>query len=78
MYTGESFNEIRPDQRSPQDSYNILNLRAGIGKGNWGVDAFVNNATDEVADIYVSARPYEPSTTTNRPLSYGLKYWNRF
>ena len=77
-FTGDSFNEIRPDVRAPQDSYTILNLRAGIARGKWGVDAFVNNVTDEVADIYVSARPYEPSTTTNRPLSYGLKYWRRF
>ncbi len=78
MYTDGSFNEIRPSARSPQDSYSLLNLRAGIRKGDWGIDAFVNNATDEVADIYVAPRPYEPSITTNRPRSYGLKYWKRF
>ena len=77
-YQGSSYNEIRPDQRTSQDSYGILNLRAGINQGKWGVDAYVNNVTDEVAQIYVSPRPYEPSTTTNRPLSYGLKYWVRF
>jgi outer membrane receptor protein involved in Fe transport len=77
-YTGSSFNEIRPDQRSPQDSYTLLNLRAGISKESWGIDAYINNATDEVADIYVSPRPYEPSTTTNRPRTLGLKYWSRF
>jgi outer membrane receptor protein involved in Fe transport len=77
-YVGSSFNEIRPDVRSPQSSYTILNLRAGISKGSWGIDAYINNATDEVAQIYVSPRPYEPSTTTNRPRSLGLKYWTRF
>jgi len=77
-FTGSSFNEIRPDVRTTQGSYNFLNLRAGIAKDSWGVDLFVNNATDEVAQIYVSPRPYEPSTTTNRPRSYGLKYWVRF
>jgi outer membrane receptor protein involved in Fe transport len=77
-YTGSSFNEIRPDQRSPQASYSILNLRAGFGKDNWGIDGYVNNATDEVAALYVQARPYEPSTTTNRPRTFGLRYWNRF
>ncbi|MDH3480869.1 MAG: TonB-dependent receptor [Gammaproteobacteria bacterium] len=77
-YTGSSFNEIRPDQRSPQDSYSILNLRAGISKENWGIDAYINNATDEVAQLYVSPRPYEPSITTNRPRSIGVKYWKRF
>ncbi len=77
-YTGSSYNEIRPDQRTRQSSYTIVNLRAGIGKDGWGLDAYVNNASDEVADIYVSPRPYEPSTTTNRPRTYGLKYWKRF
>ena len=77
-YTGESYNEIRPGSRVKQDSYGILNLRAGIDKESWGVDLFVNNATDEVAQIYVSPRPYEPSTTTNRPMTYGAKLWTRF
>ena len=76
--SGDSFNEIRPDVRSPQDAYILLNLRAGIRKGEWGIDAFVNNATDEVADIYVAPRPYEPSITTNRPLTFGATYWTRF
>jgi len=77
-YTGSSFNEIRPDQRSPQSSYNYLNLKAGIDKESWGVDLYVRNATDEVAQIYVSPRPYEPSTTTNRPRTIGAKAWVRF
>ena len=74
----ESWNEIRPDSRVNQDSFGILNLRAGINKDSWGLDAFINNATDEVAQIYVSPRPYEPSTTTNRPMTYGVKLWTRF
>ena len=77
-FTGSSFNEIRPSQRTIQSSYNFLNLKAGIAKDSWGVDLFIKNATDEVAQIYISPRPYEPSTTTNRPRSYGLRYWVRF
>jgi len=77
-YTGESFNEIRPIARSPQSAYNYLNLRAGIDEETWGVDLYVRNATDEVAQLYVSPRPYEPSTTTNRPRTVGIKYWGRF
>ena len=77
-FTGSSFNEIRPSLRTTQSSYNFLNLRAGIARDSWGADIFINNATDEVAQIYVSPRPYEPTTTTNRPRSYGLSYWVRF
>ncbi len=77
-FSDESYNEIRPDSRTIQDSYGIANLRFGVDQGGWGIDAWVNNLTDEVAQLYVSARPYEPSTTTNRPRSFGAKYWKRF
>ena len=77
-FTGFSYNEIRPSVRASQSGYQILNLRAGINQGDWGIDAFINNAMDEVAEIYVAARPYQPTTTTNRPRTYGLKYWKRF
>ena len=75
---GNSYNEIRPDQRSYQGGYAIGNLRFGVAKDNWGIDTWINNFTDEVAQLYVSARPYEPSTTTNRPISFGAKFWQRF
>ena len=77
-YTGSSFSEIVPSTRFPQDSYSIANFRTGINKGNWGVDLFINNLTDEVADIYVQPRNYEPTVVTNRPRNYGLKFWRRY
>ena len=87
-YTGSSISEItQPDTRArysfdqgvwPQDSYGIANLRAGIDRESWGVDVFVDNLTDEVAEYYVHPRPYAPSTVTNRPMSYGAKVWMRF
>ena len=77
-YTGSSTSEITPRDAWPQDSYSIGNLRAGVNKGNWGVDLFVDNVTDERADIYVSPRNYELTTVTNRPRSYGVRYWTRF
>ncbi len=77
-YTGESYNEIRPSQRTIQDSYSYLNLMGGVNMETWGLDLSIRNATNEVAQIYISPRPYEPSTTTNRPMTIGLKYWARF
>jgi outer membrane receptor protein involved in Fe transport len=89
-YTGDSRSAIRPEKtpaqfRFPgdlrnylQDSFSIANFRAGIDKDSWGVDVFVNNLTDEVADYFVHPRNYEPTTVTNRPRSYGAKLWMRF
>jgi outer membrane receptor protein involved in Fe transport len=77
-YTGSSWSEIRPQRRFPQDSYSLVNLRAGISKDKWGIDLYVNNLTDEVADIYVHPRNYEPTTIVSRPRSYGASIWKSF
>jgi iron complex outermembrane receptor protein len=77
-YNGSSWSEIVPETRFKQSSYNIANFRTGIMKDTWGVDLYVNNLTDEVAEIYVHPRNYEPTVVTNRPRSYGLRYWMRF
>ncbi len=67
-----------PDQAFPQDSYNIGNFRTGVNAGGWGVDLFVDNLTDERADLYRHPRNYADTITTNRPRNYGVRYWMRF
>jgi outer membrane receptor protein involved in Fe transport len=77
-YTGSSWSEIRPDQRFKQDSYSIANFRTGLNNGSWGVDLYINNLTNEDAQIYVQPRNYEPTTVVNRPRNFGLKFWKRY
>jgi iron complex outermembrane receptor protein len=86
-YTGSSWNQITEgdltglkhwDRRRKQDSYTNVNIRAGIYKDRWGVDLYVNNLADEVAVLNIQARPYEQSISTNRPRTFGAKYWMRF
>ena len=87
-YTDSSISAIAPcvdDRRFigddgcfPQDAYNIGNFRAGVDTGDWAVDLFVDNLTDEVADIYVRPRSYESTIVTNRPRTYGVRYRMRF
>ena len=87
QYVGSSFNQITTgdlsglkhwDLRQKQDSYQNLNIRAGIDQEEWGVDLYVNNATDEVAQLFIQPRPYEQSVTTNRPITFGARLWMRF
>ena len=77
-YTDETWSEIRPSARFEQDSFDLLNIRAGFGREKWGVDLYVNNATDEVAQYYVQPCNYEPTTVTNRPRTFGGKVWIKF
>lgn len=81
-YTGESWNDLEVANRAKQSDYTLVNLSAGIEGDDWSLDLFVNNATDERAQIDF----YEPSypsavdsrTVTNRPRTIGLRYGKRF
>jgi outer membrane receptor protein involved in Fe transport len=81
-YTGESWNELEVATRIKQDAYTLVNLSTGIEKDNWSLDLFINNATDERAQIDI----YEPSyptlidsrTITNRPRSIGIRFGQKF
>lgn len=67
------------------DSYRSLDLYAGIGKGNWGVRAFVNNVTGEkgyssmtlVAGALTGA-PSHLSAVPVQPRTFGLEFDFRF
>src|SRR5690606_31407328 len=81
-YTGDSWHYLEIADRVKQDGYTLLNLSAGIQTDNWSIDLFVNNATDERAQISV----YEPSypslldsrTVTNRPRTIGIRFGQNF
>ncbi|MEQ3695740.1 MAG: TonB-dependent receptor [Pseudomonadales bacterium] len=66
------------DQRSVQAGYDNLNLTAGVETDAWGVEAFINNATDERAEITRFTSSYDTSITTNRPRTIGVRFKMRF
>lgn len=81
-YTGDSWNNLELADRVNQDAYTLLNLSAGIEMDTWTIDLFINNVTDERAQIDL----YEPSypslidsrTVTNRPRSIGIRFGQSF
>jgi outer membrane receptor protein involved in Fe transport len=87
-YVGDSQNDIfkydnfdtSTDVRDTQESYENINLTAGIDVNNWGVDLYVNNLTDERAEISrgVGSTGFGYELTTNRPRTIGIKYRMRF
>jgi iron complex outermembrane recepter protein len=67
------------------DSYRSLDLYAGVGKGNWGVRAFVNNVTGEKAyssmALVAGALTGAPShigAVPIQPRTFGLEFDFRF
>ena len=92
-YTGARWNDLdilNVPARQEMDAYTLLHLSAGIENESWSLGFFINNATDERAEIdifdpgYGTAIPgYVPpghawTTMTNRPRSYGIRFSQRF
>jgi outer membrane receptor protein involved in Fe transport len=86
-YTDDAWNNLEVDLRTKMPSYTILNLAAGIGRGNWSADLFIDNATDERAQIVrYDANYFDPYNSifqdstigVNRPRTWGVRYTQRF
>jgi outer membrane receptor protein involved in Fe transport len=67
-----------------QEGFVVADFSAGIGRDNWTVVAYVNNAFDERADLFdfvacaigtCGARAYQG---TNQPRTIGLRFSSRF
>lgn len=59
--------------RYVQEDYTFLNAAIGFDKDNWGVELFVNNLTDERAQLNINAADFTPSVVTNRPRTFGVR-----
>jgi iron complex outermembrane recepter protein len=81
-YTGESWNDLEAALRLKQASYTLLNLSAGVEGEDWSLDLFLNNVTDERAQIFRYDPGYpstlDTRTVTNRPRSFGIRFGKRF
>ncbi|MDD9798603.1 MAG: TonB-dependent receptor, partial [Alphaproteobacteria bacterium] len=82
-HTSDSYNSIvtlpgQVDTRKKQKSYTYGNMSVGIDEENWGITLYVNNVTDERAELYRNIVDYEERITTNRPRTIGLSFKQRF
>jgi outer membrane receptor protein involved in Fe transport len=77
-WTDDSWNDLFVADRVKQDSYGILN--AAIGTQIWGgnLELYGSNLTDEYAELTRYTRAGDTRIITNRPLTIGLRYLQRF
>lgn len=82
-YTDDSWSLLNDVRRQEQSSYTIVNLAAGIFGDAWALDLFIDNATDERAEIQRYHRDHadpldnlfwDTTIVTNRPRTVGLRY----
>ena len=73
-YTDDTVSSINLAALEPLDSYTTFDLSAGYRKDDWSATLFVENATDELAQVFKSNEDNILKTTPNRPRTIGLRF----
>ncbi|MGI9271967.1 MAG: TonB-dependent receptor [Woeseiaceae bacterium] len=77
-YADQALNSLVDTPEEPntfQDSYTLVDATIGMAntQNGWGVELFVNNLTDEVAQLHINRQDFIERITTNRPRTIGLR-----
>jgi len=85
-YTGEQYSTFNDQSIANggesnyfvMDAYGIFNLRAGVRGERWWATLFIDNATDERADLMTDNNASKTLTTRNRPRTIGVTVQYQF
>ncbi len=78
VYTDKQYSDIIKINRDKIDAYTMVNISAGVTADNWSGEVYVDNATDEYAEL---ARNYVNDVervTPARPLTIGVRFSRDF
>tara|TARA_B100001057_G_C22868403_1_gene957633 strand:- start:1399 stop:3996 length:2598 start_codon:yes stop_codon:yes gene_type:complete len=70
----KSFSDIIEPNKAQQDSYSYANVRAGISNDAWVAELFIDNITDERAEISNNFVFDRQRVAVIRPTTVGLRY----
>jgi outer membrane receptor protein involved in Fe transport len=62
-----------PGGRFVQGGYVLMNLAYGVVFDNWNAELFVENVTNENAEVYIDTQNFTPRVVTNRPRTFGFR-----
>ena len=57
-----------------QDDYVLMDLAVGMRSDTWGAELFVDNVTNERAELHVDTLQFIPKVVTNRPRTFGVRF----
>ena len=77
-WTGKTWNDLFVADRLEHDSYGLLDASFGVQRGNWNVEVYGSNLTDENAELFRYSRGGDDRITANRPRTWGVRFWQRF
>jgi len=73
VYSGESFSDIITINRAEIDDWFTLALATGVTADQWSAEFFVDNVTDERAQLANNFVFDRERVTVNRPRTYGIR-----
>lgn len=73
VYSGESFSDIITINRAEIDNWFTLALATGVTADKWSAEFFVDNVTDERAELANNFVFDRERVTVNRPRTYGIR-----
>ena len=74
----KSYSDIMGPNRAQQDSYNLVNVRGGISNDDWTAEMYVDNLTDERAEISNTFVFDRQRIAIIRPMTVGFRYKLKF
>ena len=73
VFSSESFSDIITINRAEIDDWVMANLTVGVTSDSWGAELFIDNLTDERAEISRNFVFDRNSVTYVRPLTVGVR-----
>ena len=61
-------------ERRKQDAYTTYDAALGVAKDAWKAELFLENFTDERADLFINTQDDIRRVTTNRPRTVSLRF----
>lgn len=73
-YSAKAFSDIITINRAEIDSWTMLDFTAGVTSDNWSAELFIDNVTDERAEISRNFVNDRSRVTYARPRTYGVRF----
>ena len=74
QYADKSYSSLVASERRKQDSYTTYDAALGVAKDAWKAEVFLENFTDERADLFINTQDDIRRVTTNRPRTVSLRF----
>ena len=72
-WSSESFSDVIIINRDRIDSWTMLNISAGLSSETWNAELFINNVTDERAEVARNFVFDRTTVTYAQPLTVGVR-----